>query len=90
MLALRTSFYHRKDEWRYGEKLISSSPVTRCYVTTMFYISHIMQPSYRLDNGWSFSGTSEVRYGEIKLGRGLVKSKLDLQGLLKGRLLHGG
>jgi len=49
-----------------------------------------MQPSYKLDNDWSFSATSEIRYGEINLGRELVKSELDLQGLLKGRLLHRG
>jgi hypothetical protein len=49
-----------------------------------------MQPSYRLDNGWSLSGTSEIRYDEINFGRALVKSKLDLQGLLMGSLLHRG
>ena len=74
MLALRTTIYPRKEECRYGEKRISSSSITRCYMTTKFYISHIMQTYYRLDNGWSFSGITEIRYGEINLGRGLVKS----------------
>jgi len=59
-------------------------------MTTIFSISHIMQPSYRQDNGWSFSGISEIRNGEIKLGSGLVKSELDLQGPLKGSLLYRG
>ena len=50
-------------------------------MNTGLCFSHIMQHSYRLDNGWSFPGKSEIRYGEIKLGRGLVKSELDSQGL---------
>ena len=49
-----------------------------------------MQPSYKLDSGSFFSGRSEIRYGELNLERGLVKSELDLQGLSKESLLHRG
>jgi hypothetical protein len=37
-----------------------------------------------------YPGISEISNGEIKLERGLDKSELDLEGLLKGSLLQRG
>jgi hypothetical protein len=54
----------------------------------------ILGTKFSLVIGWImaglFPGISEISNGEIKLERGLDKSELDLQGLLKGILLQRG